>query len=394
MAGPSLQGIVNRELLEWARVASRFDVETAAQKIGVAPEKLASWESGDAVPTITQLRKTADTYRRAVTFFFMDRKPAAARRLPDFRRLELSLADIESPELANTIREARAKRADALNILVESEEAPPEFRISLDRQLRPEAAATSLREQLGITFAQQSSWSDQYEALRAWKAAAESRGVLVLQSTRISTDEMRGCAIAEFPLPVVILNGSDKPLGRIFTLVHELVHLAHRESALCDMRDFVSRNEDQEKTEVYCNHVAGAVLVPTDLLLSIQEVQRSNAQSEWTDDQLARFRRRFWASRETVLRRLLILGRTSASFYRHMRTQFLQEYAAQNAADPDIIVPVHRRVLMRNGDFFTSLALNAYDAGVLTGSALARVLGTKLEHVPRIISELRSRAVA
>lgn len=394
MAGPSLQGIVNHELLEWARVASRFDMETAAQKIGVSPERLASWESGQAVPTITQLRKAADTYRRAVTFFFMERKPPAARRLPDFRRLELSLAGIESPELANTIREARAKRTDALNILIESEEAPPDFKIHLDRRLRPEAAATALREQLGITFAQQSAWSDQYEALRAWKAAAESCGVLVLQSTRISTDEMRGCAIAEFPLPVVILNGSDKPLGRIFTLLHELVHLAHRESALCDMRDFVARNADREKIEAYCNHVAGAVLVPTEPLLSVQEVQRANSQSEWTEDQLGRFRRRFWASRETVLRRLLILGRTSATFYRHMRVQFLKEYAAQNVANPDVVVPVHRRVLMRNGDFFTSLALNAYDAGVLTGSALARVLGTKLEHVPRIISELRSRAVA
>ena len=57
-------------------------------------------------------------------------------------------------------------------------------------------------------------------------------------------------------------------------------------------------------------------------------------------------------------------------------------------------VPVHRRVLMRNGDFLTSLGLGAYDAGVLTGSALARVLGTKLEHVPKIITELKSLLVA
>jgi Zn-dependent peptidase ImmA (M78 family)/DNA-binding XRE family transcriptional regulator len=393
MAGPSLKGIVNPELLAWAREASRLDVETAAQKIGVAPEKLASWEDGTAEPTITQLRKLADTYRRAVTFFFLERKPRAAKRLPDFRRLELSADDVESPELANMIREAQAKRAEALNIFAESEDTPPEFLIALDRRLQPEAAAVSLRAQLGIEFQQQRRWSDEYQALRAWKAAAEARGVMVLQSSGVSIDEMRGCAIAEFPLPVVILNGSDRPLGRIFTLLHELVHLAHRESALCDMREQVPRNDEQERIEAYCNHVAGAVLVPAEFLNLEADVRSANAQTVWDNEQLSRYRRQFWASRETVLRRLLILGRTSAQFYRRMRNEFVQQYANQTA-DTDIIVPVHRRVLMRNGDFLTSLALGAYDAGVLTGSALARVLGTKLEHVPKIITELRSRLVA
>ena len=176
MAGPSLKGIVNPELLAWAREASRLDVETAAQKIGVAPEKLAAWEDGTAEPTITQLRKLADTYRRAVTFFFLERKPRAAKRLPDFRRLELSADDVESPELANMIREAQAKRAEALNIFAESEDSPPEFLIALDRRLQPEAAAASLRAQLGIEFQQQRRWSDEYQALRAWKAAAEASG--------------------------------------------------------------------------------------------------------------------------------------------------------------------------------------------------------------------------
>jgi Zn-dependent peptidase ImmA (M78 family)/transcriptional regulator with XRE-family HTH domain len=393
MAGPSLKGIVNPELLAWAREASRLDVETAAQKIGVAPEKLVSWEDATAEPTITQLRKLADTYRRAVTFFFLERKPRAAKRLPDFRRLELSADDVESPELANMIREAQAKRAEALNIFAESEDTPPEFLIALDRRLRPEAAAVSLRAQLGIEFQQQRGWFDEYQALRAWKAAAEARGVMVLQSSGVSIDEMRGCAIAEFPLPVVILNGSDRPLGRIFTLLHELVHLAHRESALCDMREQVPRNDEQERIEAYCNHVAGAVLVPAEFLNLEADVRSANAQTVWDNEQLSRYRRQFWASRETVLRRLLILGRTSAQFYRRMRNEFVQQYANQ-IANTDIIVPVHRRVLMRNGDFLTSLALGAYDAGVLTGSALARVLGTKLEHVPKIITELRSRLVA
>src|SRR5579871_6865871 len=99
MAGPSLLGIVNPSLLEWARDACALSVETAADKIGVKPERVEAWEKGLSAPTISQLRKASEVYRRAVSFFFLNEKPRAAKAPADFRRFELRSTDQKSTEL-------------------------------------------------------------------------------------------------------------------------------------------------------------------------------------------------------------------------------------------------------------------------------------------------------
>jgi Zn-dependent peptidase ImmA (M78 family) len=58
-------------------------------------------------------------------------------------------------------------------------------------------------------------------ALNAWRAAVERLGILVFQTSEIGLREMRGISIPHGPLPVSLLNSTDAPHGRIFTLLHE-----------------------------------------------------------------------------------------------------------------------------------------------------------------------------
>lgn len=393
MAGPSLLGIVNPDLLRWARTACALEIDSAAKKISVKPEKLDAWERGEAAPTITQLRRLADVYKRAVSFFFLNERPAAAKKPADFRRFELSTSNHTTPELENAIRAAQAKREAALDILAEAEDEPPPFGLQLQTN-NPELAAAQIVEHLRITMHDRTEWNDEYAVLRAWRQAAEAHGVLVMQVSRISLDEMRGCSLAMFPMPIVLLNGSDTPLGRVFTLLHELTHLARHESGLCDIVEERDRPKDAQQIEVFCNHVAGAALVPQDALLNHPLVLRASNRTEWGDDQLAALRSVFWASREVVLRRLLIAGKTSQAFYQRKRDEFLRQYEQLREQDQGGFVPFPRKVVLVNGRLLTSLVLDAYEARAITGSELSRVLGTKLDHLPAIISELRGRNAA
>ena len=133
-------------------------------------------------------------------------------------------------------------------------------------------------------------------------------------------DEMRGCSLALFPLPIVLLNSSDSPLGRVFSLLHELTHLARNESALCDI-------SEQKGIELFCNHVAGGILVPRAPLLAYAQERGATNVTQWTNDELVELRNRFRASREVVLRRLLLIHKTSRAFYQRKREEFLKEYA-------------------------------------------------------------------
>ncbi len=386
MAGPSLEKIVNAELLRWARTASSLDVDSAARKIGITPEKLTSWESNAAAPTLTQLRKLANVYKRAVTFFFLNERPPAAKKPADFRRLDLSTSAHSTPELSNAIREAQAKREAALDIYAETEEPPPPFNLKIAPSDDPEVVASKMLEWLGISLEERAQWDD-YGALRAWKTAAEASGVLVMQVARVSLDEMRGCSLALFPLPIVLLNSSDSPLGRVFSLLHELTHLARNESALCDI-------SEQKGIELFCNHVAGGILVPRAPLLAYAQERGATNVTQWTNDELVELRNRFRASREVVLRRLLLIHKTSRAFYQRKREEFLKEYAELRANKSGGFVPFSRKVVLGNGRLLTGLVLDAYDSRVITGSELSRILGTKLDHLPAIISELHGRDVA
>jgi transcriptional regulator with XRE-family HTH domain len=58
-----VEALVKPELLRWGRETAGLTIEAAAKKITVTPERLLSWENGDARPSIPQLRKMADVYR-------------------------------------------------------------------------------------------------------------------------------------------------------------------------------------------------------------------------------------------------------------------------------------------------------------------------------------------
>jgi Zn-dependent peptidase ImmA (M78 family)/transcriptional regulator with XRE-family HTH domain len=395
MAGPDLNGIVNPRMLAWARESARLDVETAATKAGTSVERLQEWEAGTRVPTLTQLRTLGSTYKRSMGIFFLREAPRAGVSRPvDYRRFELSTDYLISPQLAAGLREAEAKRDAALDIFVELEDEPPRFDLHIPTNTHAEVAAQQIAERLGVTMATRRAWVDEYAALAGWRTAIEALGVIVIQLSGVSVQEMRGAAIATSPLPIILLNASDSPLGRLFSMLHELTHLVRSESALCDEIEDAPRSDVSQQVEIYCNHVSGALLVPQESLLRHPLVQGSGPGTAWGREELGSLRRFFWASREVVLRRLLILHRTSPAHYSEMREAFEAEYAAMRQKPREGFVPFPRRVVLGNGRFLTQLVLNAYASSAITGAELSRILGTKLDHLPKIADIVRERATS
>ncbi len=381
-------------MLAWARVESRLSLEDAAAKLGQRPERLNEWEHGTRSPTLNQTRGLANLYKRSVGIFFLREVPNIPRRQKDYRRLELSTDGALSPKAANGIRECEAKRESALEIFIELEVEPRNWPLEIAPGTAPEVAATLIAETLGVTMQTRRGWTNVYDALNGWKSAVEACGALVFQVSGVPVSEMRGCSLSLRPLPIIVLNSADTPLGRIFTLLHEVTHIARGESTMCDLVDG-GHSKAAELIEQYCNHVAGAVMVPADVLQGIEDVQEADETTEWANQRLLEFRRLFWASRETVLRRLLISGKTSLTFYREMRQKFeLQYRELANAPSSPPIVPPYRRVILSNGRALTRLALLAYNSRAITGTELSRILNTKLDHLPAISNALNKEVVA
>jgi Zn-dependent peptidase ImmA (M78 family)/transcriptional regulator with XRE-family HTH domain len=372
-----VEAIVEPELLVWARERSGYSVDVAARKARVSAERLADWEGGTSRPTVKQLRGLGRVYRRPLAVFYLPDPPRDFPPIKDYRRARVDEQLSPSPELRSEIEWAFERREIALELFEREGAVPPRLGLRAAIEENPNSVARRIRSALGVPIETQFAWDNEYAAFNGWRDAIESLGALVVQMTRVETRQARGFSIADRPLPVIVANNGDPPRARSFTLVHELVHLALQEGGVCDLGE-------HGHIEPFCNRITGAVLVPGDDLGS-QELVRDHRGVEWSDDELSELARHFWTSREVVLRRLLILGRTDENFYRRKRRQFMAEWEARTAKPKDTgPVPPAITAVIRSGRLLSRMVLSSYSHGIITPSDVSEYLGVRLKHVPRI----------
>ena len=191
----TVEALVKGELLVWARESAGFDVAEAAKKAQVKPENLQLWELDIGKPSIPQLRKLANVYKRPLAVFYLPARPGGFDAMRDFRRLPGQVAGRQSPELRRAIRQVEMRREATVELYKELEGPPPEFPLAATLNEDPEAVGLRIRDTLGITYEQQVRWGNDYEALNQWRAVVESAGAVVFQIRHVSPQEARGFAL-------------------------------------------------------------------------------------------------------------------------------------------------------------------------------------------------------
>lgn len=266
MSGRSTDALVEPAILVWARASAGLSVDEAARSLQVKPEKVVAWERGTANPSMSQLRKMATTYKRLLSDFYLPEAPLEDPLPHDFQRLPGEVALQYSKALRYQLRQARQRRRLALDLVDELELTLPSISRYVSLTEDPEEVGAEVRALLGISLDTQRSWRDARKSYNAWRASIEVAGVLVFQAAGIPPAEMLGFALSEKPLPVIGINRKLTPNDRTFTLLHEFVHLLLQQSSICDIDDNVSRPAREQQTEIFCNAVAAAALVPIDAL--------------------------------------------------------------------------------------------------------------------------------
>jgi Zn-dependent peptidase ImmA (M78 family)/transcriptional regulator with XRE-family HTH domain len=387
---------VASEVLAWARRSAGFSqAPLAAKKIGVSETTLAKWESGELAPTIRQLRKAAKVYRRPLAVLLLSRPPRDFDAVRDFRRMPTGQSEEWSPALRAEFRRALSQREVFLELAELSAASIPEAETlpSIGNVDGAEEAADALRSALGVAPAQ--GWSTQYDALNAYVEAVERFGIIVIHTRDVAIREMRGFSVSEHPYPVIALNGSDWPRPRLFTLLHELAHLALNASGLCDLhetRGHASRSEDQ--LEHFCNAVAAAILMPESTLRSI--AASTAPDRAWTLDELGSLSKRFGPSSEAVLLRLVTLRMATWDLYWTRKAELDEAYEEARQRDaarrrekretgPNYYVVKARDL----GHGYVASVLDAFRSRAISSLDVADYLEVRFEQVPKLESVLR-----
>jgi Zn-dependent peptidase ImmA (M78 family)/transcriptional regulator with XRE-family HTH domain len=291
-------------MLQWARSRSGRSIEDFAKKF----PKLREWENGEALPTLNQLEKYANATYTPVGYLFLLEPPDEQLPIPDFRTVANREIRAPSPDLLDTIY-ACEQRQDWYREYQEAHGAHQLGIVGSASVSDPVIdAAGNLRSILGFGLDRRHEFSTWTDALSGLAEQAEDVGVLVMINgivgsnthRKLDPDEFRGFALVDVQAPVVFINGADTKAAQIFTLAHELAHVALGESALSNPS--VARAGENEGAERWCNEVAAEMLVPIDSFR--QEYERDSPLT----DELDRLTRRYKVSSLVVLRRIADAG--------------------------------------------------------------------------------------
>lgn len=392
---------IRGHLLLWAREAAGLTLEEAAARAKLkdtrkssAAAKLQAWENGDAFPTQKQAITLAMVYRRPFLTFFLDRPPAKAPPVKDFRQFTAATGAEHSLELGKLLRDIRARHDEVRELLLEDENLAP---VPFVGKAKGNTDAAELVQMIRIDLElrldeQLKAKEDLFELIRS---AAEAKGIFVQlvgnlgsHHSNIPATEFRGFVIADSVAPFVVINPNDAKFALVFTLVHELAHLWLGEEGISNASPF-DDDENQPQIEALCNSIAAELLLPEDVFLQAwSAVPQSDVQQA-----ISTLHREFGVSHTAVAYRLWKLDAISSGVWWQLHEEYRNRWEAARAKEksereeskgPSYFVVKQHKL----GKPIIRLVGSAIDAGELSPVRAARILGIK----PLGIAALREAA--
>lgn len=376
MAKPLPKIKVAPGILRWARESAGWSLDEVVGKLEIDEDELQGWEAGSVEVPLTRLEDLASLYKRPLAVFFLPGPPATPPPPTDFR----SLPGGSSPFSKATwlaLRRARHLQGVAGLLMAEIGDQTTAEPGSTSIQEDAETAAARERERLAISLEQQRGWKSEHDALRAWRDSIEQLSVLTFQFA-MPVENARGFSLVDGGPPAMVVSSEDSPHARIFSLLHEYGHILLGTPGVCLPREDVA-SAPSVQVERWCDHFAGAVLIPHEALAHDEECIafiEGRGNSSW---HLSRMSHTYKVSRHAVLTRLLVLGSIPRRRYREERSSFPTSGATVKRKGGRGPAPAMRS-LSERGRAFTNLFVRALERGVLNYSDVTEFLGIRLKH--------------
>lgn len=257
---------VSTQILDW--IIKSIPLETVPDKVLSSIQK---WRSGDSQPTFNQLEKVSKALGIPFGYFFLQTPPNEDLSIVEYRTIDSIALTKPSRNLIDTLHDMEQIQDWMHNYLLSIESDKLKFVGALKNETSSIDIAKYIRQLLGIKtdwFKSTKTFDESFSLLRN---AMSNAGVIVMMSGIVENnthrplqiDEFRAFALVNEYAPLIFINSNDSINGKVFSLIHEFVHICIGENSL--FNDRYSTGQKVDKTEVICNAVAAEILVPIDL---------------------------------------------------------------------------------------------------------------------------------
>jgi Zn-dependent peptidase ImmA (M78 family) len=373
---------VKPDLLRWAADRGARTENDLASKF----PKLAKWLNGDELPTLRQLEEFARATSTPLGFLFLQKPPVESLGFPHFRTTTDKPVTTASADLLDTVYQMQ-RRQDWLSEYLQEQGRDPVPLVGsakLGDDIR--SVAGRIRESLKLDIDWASHTRSWEESLRVLNDAASDAGIVVVTNGVVGNNTHRKLDVADFRgfvlvdrfAPLIFVNGADYKSAQMFTIAHELAHLAYGQSAAFDLRNLESPNAPIEKA---CNQVAAEFLVPAVALTAFKS-------SGEVGQDARRLAQQFKVGQIVAARRLLDVGRISRKQFFAFYDDYIsrERGVSSDKAGGDFYNTAPHRI----GKRFAVELLRAVSAGNVLITDAYRLTGLKGETYHKFAQAVRA----
>lgn len=264
----------NAKTLLWALERSGYDSVDAIKKW----PKFEQWLDGSWSPTVNQIREFADFVHVNVPALFAESIPDLSLQIADFRTVDDSTEVYPTPELYDTVNQMLRRQSWLHEYFINEHYSTVNLIGAFANKTMSYRTAETLADFLHEYLKLEDDWATKYrtvaDAFRALKQRIENAGIAVVVNgivgdnthRPLKIEEFRGFALCDDFAPLVFINGKDLKTAQMFTLIHELAHLAYSQTGVSNPSDEIDGKDSA--IEKFCNRVAADFLVPTQWFLN------------------------------------------------------------------------------------------------------------------------------
>ncbi len=297
------------------------------------------WINGDDYPTYNQLVELSKIFHIPFGYFFLEKLPERKYPIPHYRTAQNEDFN-PSNKLLETIFFAQKIQEWAKDILLDWGQE----KLPFCGKYKDNYDIARVIEELKKIFEIEHNWASNKstwtEVLNYLIEKAEDKGIFVIRNgvvgnntrRKLNVDEFRGFVLYDEIAPVVFINNNDAISAKIFTLIHEVVHILIGQSASFDLRNLQSANNEIEQ---FCDKCTAEFLVPE------KEIRNIHTQKK----DLEELARHFKVSQIVILRRLLDTSLiTQQEFYNQWKKLYKIENKTTQSSGGNFYHTIYNRL--------------------------------------------------
>jgi len=324
---------VSQDILDWV-------IRQTSSNI-VLPKTLPmiqEWRRGTKIPTYNQIEAASKDTRIPLGYFFLKTPPTEKITLLEYRTIKSQEFEQPSRDLVDTIYEMEQVVEWTRNNL-KAEGAGINSTVGRLKNVTDIGTiSTYIRNVLSLTenwFEGTKNAEDSFYRLRV---AISDAGIVVMMNGTVrgnthrplDVHEFRALTIIDEYAPLIFINTTDSINGRLFSLLHEFVHICLGANSLFNDRYGTGKNISS--VERICNAVAAEILVPNNVFLC--KWIESGRDEASLDNRIRRLALFFSCGPVVIARKALDAGEIDINQYRRISEEAIRHFIEKKNSQP------------------------------------------------------------